>query len=78
MGSRASKENCTGSKFMIPIQTPNQLVEQELNMEVRLVEDETAVYVKITGFRNIEDADDYAQYLADNLPLLLLSTEVMH
>lgn len=52
--------------------------EIELAMEVRLVEDELAVYVKITGFENLEDADGYAEYLADNLPLLLFNSEVKH
>lgn len=52
--------------------------EIELAMEVRLVEDELAVYVKITGFENLEDADGYAEYLADNLPLMLFNSEVKH
>lgn len=52
--------------------------EVELSMEVRLVEEETAVYVKIEGFDNLEDAEEYAEYLAENLPLLLFNSEVRH
>lgn len=52
--------------------------EVELEIEVRLVEDEKAVYVKISGFDNVEDADEYGEYLADNLPLLLFNSDVKH
>jgi hypothetical protein len=52
--------------------------EVELEIEVKLVEDEKAVYVKISGFDNVEDADEYGEYLADNLPLLLFNSDVKH
>lgn len=55
-----------------------QIKEVELALEVRLVEEEKAVYVKITGFENVEDADEYAEYLAEHLPLLLFNSEVKH
>lgn len=35
---------------------------------------ENTVYVKFTGFEDDEDADEYAQFLADTLPLLLFET----
>lgn len=39
------------------------------------VEDESpAVYVKFTGFEDEEDAEEYAQFLAETLPLLLFET----
>ncbi len=50
----------------------------ELNMEVIISEDDVAVYVKLTGFDDIESADQYASYLADKLPLLLFETKVLH
>jgi hypothetical protein len=52
--------------------------EVELSVEVSLVEEETAVYVRIHGFENLEDADLYADYLANNLPLMLFNSEVKH
>jgi len=52
--------------------------EVELSIEVSLVEDETAVYVRIHGFENLEDADVYADFLANNLPLMLFNSEVKH
>lgn len=50
----------------------------ELNMEVIVSEDDATVYVKLTGFDDVESADQYASYLADKLPLLLFETKVMH
>lgn len=52
--------------------------EIELGIEVRLVEEEKAVYVQFSGFENVEDAEEYAEFLADNLPLLLFNSEVKH
>lgn len=37
-------------------------------------DDETAVYVKFTNFETAEDAEEYAEFLAETLPLLLFET----
>lgn len=50
----------------------------ELNLEVLVSEEDNAVYVKLTGFDNINDADAYAEYLVDYLPLMLFETEIKH
>lgn len=55
-----------------------ELVEANLNMEIILSETDKSLYVKLTGFQTVEDADDYASYLADHLPLMLFHSEVMH
>ena len=57
--------------------TPNPSAEglTELNMEVIVSEDDATVYVKLSGFDNLEDADQYADYLTENLPLLLFQTK---
>lgn len=52
--------------------------EVELGLEVILSEEDNAVFVKITGFDSLEDADAYGEYLADNLPLMLFNSEVKH
>jgi len=52
--------------------------EVELGLEVILSEQDNAVFVKITGFENLEDADAYGQYLAENLPLMLFNSEIKH
>ncbi len=58
---------------------PNTQEEKtELNMEVIISEEDVAVYVKLTGFDDIESADQYASYLVDKLPLLLFETKVLH
>lgn len=52
----------------------------DLDLMIFAVEEEEnpAVYVKITNFADIEDAEDYAEKLKKNLPLLLLETTVKH
>lgn len=37
-------------------------------------DDEPAVYVKFTNFDSAEDAEEYAELLAETLPLLLFET----
>lgn len=37
-------------------------------------DNETAVYVKFTNFETAEDAEEYAEFLAETLPLLLFET----
>ena len=47
----------------------------DIDIEVMsTTDDEPAVYVKFTGFDDGEDAEDYAQFLAETLPLLLFET----
>jgi hypothetical protein len=41
-------------------------------------EEMPVVYVKIMNFNDIEEAEDYADTLKKNLPLLLLETTVKH
>ena len=55
----------------------NQL-EQELDMQVYVSEKDTAVYVRLTGFGDVDDASEYADYLNKNLALLLMESEVIH
>lgn len=59
---------------MIPVSTEVS----ELNLEVILSEDDKTVYVKLTGFDNVDDADKYASYLVEHLPLMLFESEVIH
>ena len=46
----------------------------DIDIEVVVSEDDPAVYVKFTGFDELEDAEEYAQFLVDTLPLLLFET----
>lgn len=45
----------------------------DIDIEVRLTEDNT-VMVQFSGFEDMEDAEEYANFLADTLPLLLFET----
>lgn len=45
----------------------------DIEIEVRLTDD-GEVLVKFSGFGDYEDADDYATFLAETLPLLLFET----
>ena len=49
----------------------------DLDLEVMSTvdeDDEVAVYVKFTGFEDQEAAEEYAEFLAETLPLLLFET----
>jgi len=46
----------------------------DLDIEVATSSDEAAVYVKFSGFDDAEDAEEYAEFLASTLPLLLFET----
>lgn len=48
----------------------------DIDIEVMATLDETepCVYVKFTNFESSEDADEYAEFLAETLPLLLFET----
>jgi hypothetical protein len=45
----------------------------DIDIEVRLTEENT-VMVQFSGFEDDEDAEEYAQFLADTLPLLLFES----
>jgi hypothetical protein len=46
----------------------------DIDIEVVVGEDSTDVYVKFSGFADGEDAEEYAQFLAETLPLLLFES----
>lgn len=50
----------------------------QLNLEVLVSEEDNSVYVKFTGFEDINEADKYAEYLHEHLPLILFESEVKH
>lgn len=46
----------------------------DIDIEVAVSNDEPIVYVKFSGFEDQEDAEEYAEFLAETLPLLLFET----
>ena len=57
--------------------TQSNIPKTELDMEIIVSEDDASVYVKLTGFDDVADADKYAEYLNKNLPLLLFESEII-
>jgi hypothetical protein len=46
----------------------------DVDIEVVVAEETNDVFVKFSGFDDAEDAEEYAQFLAETLPLLLFET----
>jgi hypothetical protein len=46
----------------------------DIDIEIVVAEDSSDVFVKFSGFEDSEDAEEYAQFLAETLPLLLFET----
>jgi hypothetical protein len=51
---------------------------KELGLQVLVVEEDNSVCVKFTGFDDIEEADEYAEYLTEILPLMLFESGTQH
>ena len=51
----------------------------EIEIEVMSIEEDSehCVYVKFSNFAAAEDAEEYAEFLAETLPLLLFETTKM-
>ncbi len=50
------------------------LSSDDIDIEVFIDENEKSVVVKFTGFSDDEDREEYAEFLAETLPLLLFET----
>lgn len=46
----------------------------DIDIEVATSAEEPVVYVKFSGFIDEEDAEEYAEFLAETLPLLLFES----
>ena len=59
---------------------PNEtfISDDDIDIEVVVAEDHNDVYVKFSGFADIEEAEEYAEFLAETLPLLLFETTQLH
>lgn len=54
------------------------LNQDQLDIDVFVDPDENIVYVKFEGFDELEDAEEYAEYLIETLPLLLFQSKTIH
>lgn len=53
--------------------------DDDIEIEIMTATDEVpAVFVKFSNFVDAEDAEAYAEFLAETLPLLLFETTRMH
>jgi hypothetical protein len=52
--------------------------DDDIDIEVVVTEETNEVFVKFSGFIDSEDAEAYAEFLADTLPLLLFETTRLH
>jgi hypothetical protein len=50
----------------------------ELSIQVIVSEKDKSIYVKLEGFDDINDAEEYAEFLSKHLPLLLFESEIIH
>jgi len=60
-------------------QEPESMSSDDIDIEVMSTEEdnEHCVYVKFSNFADEESAEEYAQFLAETLPLLLFETTRM-
>ena len=60
---------------------PNEefISDNDIDIEVMTsLDNDPCVYVKFSNFANAEDAEEYADFLANTLPLLLFETTRIH
>lgn len=50
----------------------------DIDIEVVVDDEHNHVYVKFSGFEDVEDVEEYAQFLAETLPLLLFESTRLH
>jgi hypothetical protein len=49
-----------------------------IEIDVFVDSDDSVVYVKFSNFEELEDAESYADYLVENLPLMLFQSRTIH
>lgn len=49
-----------------------------LDVDIIISEEDQVVYVKLSGFRTLDQADNYAVFLSEYLPLMLFQSTVIH
>lgn len=49
-----------------------------LDITLYVTETDNSVYIKLSGFQSTDDADEYAEHLAEYLPLMLFESDIIH
>lgn len=53
-------------------------IEVPLNLSIVVDEQDNSIYVRIDGFMDYDQSMDYAEHLAEYLPLMLFESKVIH
>lgn len=71
----AKKEKPKEEITEVPLNDNEEFISRDdIDIEVVVGTDSPDVYVKFSGFDDDEDAEEYAKFLAETLPLLLFET----
>jgi hypothetical protein len=76
MTNKKTKEELNGLDENSKNEEP--LSRDDIDIEVVMGTDRPDVYVRFSGFTDDEDAEEYAEFLADTLPLLLFESTRLH
>ena len=49
-----------------------------LDLQVAVDPDDNSIFIKIAGFDDFDDANEYAEFLGSSLPLILFESDVKH
>lgn len=52
--------------------------DNNVEFDIIIVEDDNTIFVQFKGFEDIDQVEDYAEFLSDHLPLMLFQSEVKH
>lgn len=50
----------------------------DIDISIAVSDEEPLVFVSFSGFSDAEDAEEYAEFLAETLPLLLFESTRLH
>lgn len=73
------------TKRIKPTEVVEELKENEefisrddIDISIAVSDEEPLVFVSFSGFPDVEDAEEYAEFLAETLPLLLFESTRLH
>lgn len=52
--------------------------DNNIDVNIIVVEEDNTIFVQFTGFEDIDQVEDYAEFLQEHLPLMLFQTKVQH
>lgn len=52
--------------------------DNNIDLDIIVVEDDNTIFVQFSGFEDIGQTEDYAEFLSEHLPLMLFQSKVQH